>query len=1044
MIFKVEDVIDGRYRVRDLIGSGGTGVVYRAYDEMAHREVAIKVINATLTPTRSEREHFVRQVRVVRRLEHPNIARIYGDGLDRARPFVAMELLDGVSLRKIIDLRKEQGQVFSIEEIQPIFQQLALALDFAHRTILHGNLKPDNVIVLPDLLKITDFVLSSGLPRKSFVAVQRQRGAAYYYLAPEIRQGTAPLSPASDIYSLGVVLGEMLTGLTFDEANPRPFQRACRNINKDLRDLILDTLMLSPEARPSSAGELLRRLTGVVPYQAQHSESGAEAGSTDVVVVRPEFPPSESFSALSVEEGMIEVSRWAENQTVRGRADKTTAHADGVSTDFSDAHSFPMVSEEEATEAELGLEAFDQSVAVSVEDHPLMEEPGLVLVPAAERARIDAQKPEPKPRMLRNLTDDLRSASVIQGLGGGGPTTQNDASGLVQPAGEFSLLDDDEEPAVTQFEARPFYAHGSTYLSDLSDELVIVDRHSAPVPSPEKVSTHFLSDNEVGDFGANDWSPPNRANPPVPAASTPLDIGPLRNSDKASALAPMGPPLNSAPLPGGPLTGSVPVLESSDVPGFGEVPPPSVRGVESLKKRERPMTRPRAAALQTPMLATSGPMTAGGPLNSISTGVGSRTSDLMQAAQMPLRPSQAPPPSYRGQAWLPRIGALIVLCVVFVGLFWVVQDRRRMIVEHERALKRKTALLEAARDREEKAREQTRILKLAAREAALAEAAEREATKQEEKKTAIAEVKTKTDEASKSKSTSRSQEKSKVESKPQTETKPKSPSRAETRSPSARTRSPQPAPSPRTELARVEAKPRSAIRKPPRTKDPTPTSGSNRTKPKTSDNTRQLASIIAPPSSSDDGDTCSKGMVLVTGGAFMLGASEEDPERAPEEEAFRSVDVGPFCIDYYEYPNGRGRQPSTAVSHDEASARCILRGKRLCTEQEWEKACKGPGGFRYPYGNTWSPSRCNTRNTDGQDRDVAGSGTFRTCRSGYNVYDMGGNVAEWTSTAEGASFIVKGGASNRPGHASRCSSRIAHPSGSKGAHIGFRCCALPR
>ena len=72
-----------------------------------------------------------------------------------------------------------------------------------------------------------------------------------------------------------------------------------------------------------------------------------------------------------------------------------------------------------------------------------------------------------------------------------------------------------------------------------------------------------------------------------------------------------------------------------------------------------------------------------------------------------------------------------------------------------------------------------------------------------------------------------------------------------------------------------------------------------------------------------------------------------------------------------------------------------------------------------------------------------GSGTFRTCRSGYNVYDMGGNVAEWTSSKKGSSYVIKGGSSDRPGYDSRCAARRARSASSAKANVGFRCCADP-
>src|SRR5207248_9040973 len=142
---------------------------------------------------------------------HPNVARVYEDGEFQDRPYYTSQYLDGLSLRKIIDLRKEKGQYFKAEEVEPIVAQIAQALDEAHRAgVVHGDLKPENVLVLPDLLKVTDFALGMAMPRLPFVNAQRPRKADRYF-APEFASG-GEVSSAIDVYALGAILGEMLAG----------------------------------------------------------------------------------------------------------------------------------------------------------------------------------------------------------------------------------------------------------------------------------------------------------------------------------------------------------------------------------------------------------------------------------------------------------------------------------------------------------------------------------------------------------------------------------------------------------------------------------------------------------------------------------------------------------------------------------------------------------------------------------------------------------------------------------------------------------------
>ena len=280
------DEIARRYRIKDILGSGGAGVVYRAYDREGDLDVAIKIISGRLVDTPARREQLTRQIKIARKLSHPNCVRIIDDAQHEARPFMVMPFLEGLSLRRIIDLRLEKGQVFAPSELEPIFDQLCQALDYAHDRTLHGNLKPDNVIVLPDLLKVTDFPLLSGLPRAPFLALQQERGRNLCYLAPEVR-ALADLGYAADIYSLGVILVEMLTGHVYDDAAPEGLDAALERIPVALADVARGCLPRSTEGRFRSAGALYQSLvaglTAASPSErappVDASAATAQAGS---------------------------------------------------------------------------------------------------------------------------------------------------------------------------------------------------------------------------------------------------------------------------------------------------------------------------------------------------------------------------------------------------------------------------------------------------------------------------------------------------------------------------------------------------------------------------------------------------------------------------------------------------------------------------------------------------------------------------------------------------------------------------------------------
>jgi formylglycine-generating enzyme required for sulfatase activity len=188
---------------------------------------------------------------------------------------------------------------------------------------------------------------------------------------------------------------------------------------------------------------------------------------------------------------------------------------------------------------------------------------------------------------------------------------------------------------------------------------------------------------------------------------------------------------------------------------------------------------------------------------------------------------------------------------------------------------------------------------------------------------------------------------------------------------------------------------------------------------------------------------CPPGMKPVSGGNFKRGSAPDDLGKM-DARPLESVHVSLFCIDEYEHPSQPGVLPAVNVSWEEAQRACAKGGKRLCTEEEWEKACKGPGNARFPYGNGFDPNLCNTQDPAGKDRVLAEAGRFPQCRSAYQVADLSGNVTEWTSSelGEGPSRKVqKGGSFGQTGHAVRCSARISGVSTERKPAVGFRCCA---
>ena len=183
-------------------------------------------------------------------------------------------------------------------------------------------------------------------------------------------------------------------------------------------------------------------------------------------------------------------------------------------------------------------------------------------------------------------------------------------------------------------------------------------------------------------------------------------------------------------------------------------------------------------------------------------------------------------------------------------------------------------------------------------------------------------------------------------------------------------------------------------------------------------------------------EIASAGTVRIPAGAFVMGSNSGTEIEAPE----KLVTTEEYWIDKFEYPNILGEMPLVNVTWHEAREKCLEQGKDLPTERQWEKACRGPDGFVYPYGDEYDKRKC--RSEVSWNDGPAASGTYRDCISGYGVYDMSGNVAEWTLGESVEERAVRGGYWQRIGFYTRCSHRMFFHPTYAAPNIGFRCVKL--
>src|SRR5919199_861636 len=205
---QMERVLNGRYRVGPKIGAGGMAVVYRGYDALLGRGVAIKVLREQYAADPHALARFEREAQAVAALTHPNIINIHDVGVDCGAHYFVMELIDGPNLKGGVRARG----ALPVDETVAIMLQVLAGLGYAHaRALVHRDVKPQNIMLLPDgTAKVTDFGIAKGLSDSTLTEAGSGMGTVHY-ISPEQARGE-PATPASDLYSAGVTLYELLTG----------------------------------------------------------------------------------------------------------------------------------------------------------------------------------------------------------------------------------------------------------------------------------------------------------------------------------------------------------------------------------------------------------------------------------------------------------------------------------------------------------------------------------------------------------------------------------------------------------------------------------------------------------------------------------------------------------------------------------------------------------------------------------------------------------------------------------------------------------------
>lgn len=320
-------VIGNRYEVQDIIGIGGMSVVYKAYDRVDDRVAAVKILKDEFLANEEFRLRFRNESKAIAVLSHPNIVKVYDVSFGETLQYIAMEYVEGITLKEYIE---RQGRL-DIKEAVHFVVQILRALQHAHdKGIIHRDVKPQNIMLLPNAtIKVADFGIARFSRAESRNLNESAAIGSVHYISPEQARGEYTDGRA-DIYSVGVVLYEMLTGkLPFDSDNDISValmqlqQEAVRpselnpEIPKGLEQIVLRAMQKNPADRYQSAAEFLQDLDEfkrnpdiefdysyfIDKRPTRYLDSGAiaAAGGTKPVHILDEFEPDDGSQAYDFE-----------------------------------------------------------------------------------------------------------------------------------------------------------------------------------------------------------------------------------------------------------------------------------------------------------------------------------------------------------------------------------------------------------------------------------------------------------------------------------------------------------------------------------------------------------------------------------------------------------------------------------------------------------------------------------------------------------------------------------------------------------------------
>lgn len=312
------------FRIERLIGRGGMAEVYYGMDVKLQRPVAIKVFDAETSAQQSQAHRFLQEARMMAQWRHNHIIQIYYAGDETGLFYYVMEFVDGYDLASIMTVYAEKKELMPFPDVLRIGEAVASALDYAHsKSVIHRDVKPANILIATDgRVVLGDFGLALNLSDKS-------RGEVFgspHYISPEQARRSSGAVPQSDLYSLGVILYEMLTGATpFDDPSPAtlalqhitetppPPRSINPALSEEVEQVLIKALEKDPKDRYQSGHELMAALSAALLPQAAPAPTNA-----------PPLPPI-PVGAPTVQRSDISLNSFTKRQDVLTALEQKTS-----------------------------------------------------------------------------------------------------------------------------------------------------------------------------------------------------------------------------------------------------------------------------------------------------------------------------------------------------------------------------------------------------------------------------------------------------------------------------------------------------------------------------------------------------------------------------------------------------------------------------------------------------------------------------------------------------------------------------------------------